>query len=158
MHVRAFRVGDEAALFGVYYSAIHEIARRDYNQQQLNAWAPANMDMGVWRERLRKIKPFVVEVDGEIAAYADVQPSGYIDHFFVAGSHAGSGIGRVLMNRIHQQATHLSLTELSSDVSRTAQPFFAHFGFEVVEQRRPVVRGVTVPNALMRKSLSHGCS
>lgn len=39
---------------------------------------------------------------------------------------------------------------LSSDVSLTAQPFFARFGFEIVEQRCPVIRGVAIPNALMR--------
>jgi hypothetical protein len=42
---------------------------------------------------------------------------------------------------------------LTSDVSRTAQPFFGHWGFEVVEERRPVMRGVVIPNALMKKEL-----
>jgi hypothetical protein len=44
MHVRKFRVGDEAALFRVYYSAIHQVASRDYSPVQIEAWAPADLD------------------------------------------------------------------------------------------------------------------
>ena len=32
-------------------------------------------------------------------------------------------------------------------------PFFHKFGFVIAEHRSPVVRGVVVPNALMRKQL-----
>ena len=102
---------------------------------------------------MRDIQPFVVEADGKIIAYADVQSNGYIDHFFVSGAVARRGIGRLLMERIHAEAIQLNLKELTSDVSRTAQPFYEHFGFQVIEQRSPIMRGVVVPNALMRKSL-----
>ncbi|MNW05959.1 putative acyltransferase [compost metagenome] len=57
------------------------------------------------------------------------------------------------MQRIHAQAQTLGLTELTADVSLTAQPFFAHHGFELVERREVVRDGVTIPNALMRKRL-----
>ncbi len=154
MHIRPFRPGDEAALYRVYYSAIHQIAVHDYTAEQLEAWAPKALDPAIWAERMRAIHPFIAEIDGQIAGYADVQASGYIDHFFVAGDFPRQGVGRALMERIHEEAARVGLAELTSDVSRTAQPFFAHFGFQLVEQRFPVVRGVTVPNALMRKDLS----
>ena len=102
---------------------------------------------------MRGIDPFVAEIEGRPVGYADVQKNGYIDHFFVSGLHPRQGIGRSLMAVLEAEARRLGVTELSSDVSRTAQPFFASFGFKVVEQRVPVVRGVVVPNALMRKAL-----
>jgi putative acetyltransferase len=49
------------------------------------------------------------------------------------------------------EATALGIPEMTADVSRTAGPFFEKFGFEIVEQRFPVVRGVEIPNALMRR-------
>ena len=156
MHIRPYQTGDEAALYQVYYSAIHKIAVRDYTAKQIEAWAPKAFDPAVWAERMHAIRPFVAEVDGRIAGYADVQPSGYIDHFYVSGDFPRQGVGRVLMERIHAEAQRLALTALTSDVSRTAQPFFAHFGFQIVEERFPVRRGVTIPNALMRKELSVG--
>lgn len=154
MHVREFQPGDELPLFRIYYSAIHQIARRDYTEEQINAWAPANLDQALWASKIQSIKPFIAEQGSEIVGYADLQDNGYIDHFFVSGAHPRLGIGRALMEKIHDKAARLGLQELSADVSRTAQPFFAHFDFVIVEQRRPVVRGVEVPNALMWKDLS----
>lgn len=153
MIIRLFSLGDEPALFRVYYSAIHEIAKRDYTQEQINAWAPADLDPKLWHKKMREIQPFVAEIDNEIVGYADVQSTGYIDHFFVSGSTPRQGIGSALMHRIHERSASLGLKELTSDVSRTAQQFFLRNGFEIVEQRQPARHGVIIPNALMRKRL-----
>lgn len=153
MNIRRFISGEERALFEVYYSAIHLVASRDYTPAQINAWAPLDLDQALWAERMRGINPFVAELDGNLVGYADVQPSGYIDHFFVSGHHPRQGIGQKLMEALHIEAASLGLSEMTSDVSHTAQPFFAKFGFTVIEQRQPELRGVVVPNALMRKAL-----
>lgn len=44
MHVRLFQLGEELALFEGYYFAIHLIARKNYSEEQLNAWAPLDID------------------------------------------------------------------------------------------------------------------
>ena len=99
----------------------------------------------------RAPNPFVAELNGELVGYADLQANGYIDHFFVSGTHARRGIGSLLMKHLLGEAKALGLSELSSDVSRTAQPFYEKFGFVVIEQRRPERRGVIIPNALMKR-------
>ena len=153
MKIREFRVGDEVALHAVFLSAIHEIAINDYTPEQINAWAPHSIDTDLWANRMRRISPFVVEAEGKAIAYADVQPSGYIDHFFVSHPVARQGVGTALMNYIHEIAHEKKIEALSSNVSRTAQPFFQRFGFVIVEQRSPSIRGVVVPNAFMNKAL-----
>lgn len=158
MHIRPFRLGDERALHAVFHSAIHGLASKDYTAEQIQAWAPANLDQKIWARRMQCIQPFVVEQDRAIIAYADVQPTGYIDHFFVSAQWARQGVGTLLMEHLQAVAVAQPMTELSSDVSRTAQPFFARFGFTIVEQRTPVIRGVVVPNALMRKELASDLS
>ncbi len=153
MNIRHFQPGEELALFEIYYSAIHLIAKPDYSEEQLNAWAPADLDCTLWTNRINSINPFVADLNGKPVGYADVQPNGYIDHFFVSGHHPRQGIGKALMQAIHSEADRLNLTELTSNVSRTAQPFFERFGFIAIEQRIPVIRGIEIPNALMRKAL-----
>ncbi len=153
MKIRRLAPGDEPALLAVFYSAVQQSAARDYSPEQLAAWAPADIDGARWAEHMRALRPFVVERGGHIVGYADLQPNGYIDHFFVSGQHPRQGIGALLMQRILAQAQALGLAELSADVSLTAQPFFAHYGFELVERREVVRGGVTIPNALMRKRL-----
>ena len=151
--LREFRSGDEPALRTVFASAIHVIARRDYSQLQVDTWAPREFDASAWAVRVQEIQPFVALVDGVVAGYADVQPAGYIDHFYVAASAGGQGVGGALMRRLFARANGRGLAELTSHVSITAQPFFAHFGFEVVEHRVFEVRGVEMRNAAMRKVL-----
>ena len=57
------------------------------------------------------------------------------------------------MQSIHNEAKRLNITELTSNVSQTAQPFFNRFGFVVVDLKKPIIRGVELQNALMRKEL-----
>ncbi len=153
MRIRRFSPGEEPALFEIFHSAIHRIACRDYTREQVDAWAPADLDSALWATRIRGINPFVAEIDGRLVGYADVQANGYIDHFFVSGHTPRQGVGTALMTVLEAEALRMGLDELTSNVSRTAQPFFERFGFVVVEQRRPVIRGVELPNALMRKAL-----
>ena len=156
IRLRAFRCEDAPALRAVYTSAIREVACRDYTPEQVDAWAPLEwdeQDVADWAVRMAGIQPFVAEIDGVVAGYADLQPTGYIDHFFVAANAGGQGVGGTLMRHILAQAEARGLAELTSHVSLTAQPFYAHFGFEIVEQCLPVIDGVTLSNAAMRKRL-----
>ena len=158
MHIRTFRNGDETALRAIFHSSVHALACKDYTAEQLDAWAPRQYDAAQWGERVRGNQPFIAEIEGHIAAYADLQPSGYIDHFFVAGAYAGRGVARALMVHIHQTAANRGTTRLFADVSVTAEPFFTRIGF-VIEARQLVeVRGVVLANARMCKELpAHHC-
>lgn len=153
MHLREFRLGDELQLRDVFHSAVHELAIRDYTQEQVDAWSPEDYDPAIWLERMQTFRPFVVEDAGKPIAYADLQPSGMIEHFFVSGPYARRGVGTLLMTRIHERAAELGLAQLESHVSLTAQPFFRKFGFEIVRQQMPVRRGIALSNAVMLKRL-----
>ena len=151
--IRRFRPGDATALRQVFHSAVHCAASADYSTEQIDAWAPASVDLVLWGRHMESLNPFVAIAEDEIVGYADVQKSGYIDHYYVSGHYPRRGVGSSLMRALHEEAGRLQLRELTSHVSRTAQPFFARIGFDVVEHRSPTIRGVIVPNALMRKVL-----
>lgn len=154
MHLRPFHPGDEPALRAVFHSSVHALACRDYSAEQLAAWAPHQYDAALWGERLRGNQPFIVELDGAIAGYADLQADGCIDQFFVAGAYAGRGVARALMAHIHQQAAHQGIPELRADVSLTAEPFFSQSGFVVEARQQVTVCGVVLANAQMCKQLA----
>ncbi|MFV8669903.1 GNAT family N-acetyltransferase [Ralstonia pseudosolanacearum] len=154
VQIRPFRSGDELALHAVFYSAVHQLAAAHYTAAQLAAWAPADHDTAQWAERMRRIQPFVAEIGGSPVGYADLQPSGYIDHFFVCGAHARQGGGQTLMNHLLGQAEVRDIRALSVLVSRNAEPFFVRNGFTVAARQQVAVRGVVMPNALMTRMLA----
>jgi putative acetyltransferase len=55
MILRNFEIGDEGALWEVFYSAIHKVCAKDYTEEQINAWAPDNLDPGIWVSKIHII-------------------------------------------------------------------------------------------------------
>lgn len=155
-HIRPFLPTDAPTLRIVFHSSVHQLARQHYSAEQLQAWAPADYDADQWAERLFANRPWVAEVDGCIAGFADLQPSGYIDQFFVAGAYAGRGVGRALMAQIHQAAQQAGMARLWADVSLCAEPFFSRSGFVVEARQQVQVRGVLLANTRMAKALAGG--
>ncbi|WP_303921821.1 GNAT family N-acetyltransferase [Draconibacterium sediminis] len=137
----------------VFVSSVRENAANYYNQEQLQAWAPNSIDREEWKNKMHRINPFVILDNDKILGYADLQSSGYIDHFFVRGGYSGRGVGKQLMNFLLQKAKEKDITELSSDVSLAAQPFFKKFGFKPIISKKVEVRGVELENALMKKEM-----
>ena len=152
--IRDFCVGDEADLSRVFQSSIRELANADYTNEQIEVWAGASFDLEQWVKRIGELKPFVLEIDGIIVAYADLQVDGYIDHFFVAGKYSRQGLGSLLMSHIIENPIAKKITTLTTDVSINAQNFFASFGFVIVEQRSRKKHGLALPNVLMSCEIS----
>ncbi len=154
MKIRAFCQGDELRLRQVFHSAVHIVAAKDYSPEQLNAWAPSNFNAQKWIQKMRALQPFVAEEAGTIIGYADLQPDGYIDHFYVSGTSARQCVGRLLMKQIHARAAELGIPKLYSNVSHTARPFFEHFGFQSIEAQTVMIEGISLGNTRMEKNLA----
>ncbi len=153
MKIRRYKPGEEIQLMEVFVSSVRENAANYYSREQLQAWAPNSIDREEWKNKMHRINPFVILDNDKILGYADLQSSGYIDHFFVRGGYSGKGIGKQLMNFLLQKAKEKHITELSSDVSLAAQPFFKKFGFKTIRSKKVEVRGVELENALMKKDM-----
>ena len=154
MRIRNLQSGDEPALWEVFYTAIHTTASADYTTEQLDAWAPLGINFDKWESRMQGMAPFVVEDDHEkLIAYANVHPSGYIDHFFVSPTVGRKGIGSMLMEKILETAASRGTESLFADVSLNAKPFFEKWGFMTETLQTVSIRGVNLVNAKMRKAL-----
>lgn len=150
MQIRPYRTGEEAELRQLFHAAVHETASRHYSPQQCAAWAPDSYDIAAWVERIQSVNPFVVVVGDQLAGFADLQESGYIDLFFVHPRWTGKGVGRSLMQHLMSEAAHRGIIELTADVSLAAEKFFASNGFAVVDRQVVELRGQLLPNARMR--------
>lgn len=153
MFIRHFHPSDAPTLRTIFYDSIHGLACANYSGAQLDAWAPAEHDSDGWLIRMMAITPLVAEIEGRPAGFADLQPDGYIDMFFVAPRYARSGVGSALMHRLLDAAREAALASIYSNVSLTAEPFFAKHGFRVEHRNEVVVRGAVLRNATMRKRL-----
>jgi putative acetyltransferase len=153
MQIRRFKPGEEMDLWHLFHDAVHHINAADYTSEQLNAWSPDQIDIGKWRASLRNISPFVVEQERQLIGYADVQPSGYVDHFYVHHLWQRRRVGTLLMQIILEVAKQDAIDNLFADVSVTAKPFFESWGFAVEKEQYVQIHKVALKNYRMAKSL-----
>lgn len=152
--IRRWEPDDNSALRQVFFSSVHGLAGQFYSKNQINAWATKEYDPKKWAAQMALLKPFIAEVNGHIAGYADLQPTGLIDHFFVAKPFASQGVGTALMRHIFEQASERKLPRLYAFVSLGAESFFAKFGFEVEARQSIAINGSALQNAMMAKYIT----
>ena len=149
LRIRALQPGEALRLYPVFHSAVHRLAARHYTPAQCAAWAPLPFDEAAWVQRIERNRPCVALVRGVIAGFADLQPDGTIDQFFVDAAYAGQGVGSALLAFLLGQAKARGLRQVRSHVSLTAQPLFMRHGFAVVQRQTVQLRGMAFENAVM---------
>ncbi|MEF1311272.1 GNAT family N-acetyltransferase [Vibrio mytili] len=149
--IRKYAESDAHSLWKIYFHTVRNINIRDYSLAQVIAWAPEDIDPGVWQQKMKSISPCVAEIDGEIVGYSDIQDNGLIDHFFCHHEHQGKGVGRALMEHVLDVGRSKGLVRFYSEVSITARPFYERFGFKVVKEQVVKIRGEALTNFVMEK-------
>lgn len=156
MHIRPFRLGDEARLAVIFHSAIHGIAARHYSPDQVQAWAPQVPDPSRFLARATDGRILLVAVDehDEPLAYGDVEADGHIDHLFCRPDVAGTGVTARLYAALEAAARARGTALLFTEASEPAKRFFLKQGFEVIERRDFEISGVRIHNFRMEKRLA----
>ena len=153
LKIRKFQIGDEPELRKLFFKTIRTVNIRDYSEAQVNAWAPEEYDQADWRNKMLSIEPFVAILDKKIVAYADLQADGYIKHFFCHADFQGKGLGKTLMQVLHDAALQQGCIRLYSHVSISAKGFFEHFSFKMLKAQHLEIRGQRLKNFVMEKHL-----
>lgn len=158
--IRRYREGDHLAIGEIYHQAVHRLACQDYRPEQLHAWAAPVTDRAAWarhwKKRCERKRPFVGEVDGEVAGFLELDPDGHIDCTYVHPDHARTGLMSRVMTEVKREAHARKLPRLFAEVSLTARPFFERHGFRWVRDNLVEIRGVTLRNYLMECPLAPG--
>lgn len=150
--IRSATPHDEAALIALFRASVREVARRDYSEVQVRAWAPDEIDPARWRARLAEERVFVAEDEAELAGFATLAAGGLIDMLFVHPARLRRGVASALLERIAEIGPPLLRTE----ASLTARPFFEARGFRVVARQTVLLRGQTFTNFRMERGFSPG--
>jgi putative acetyltransferase len=137
----------------LFRATIRRINRQDYSAEQVRAWAPDEIDVASWAEKLANRHSVVVENDGVIVGFGDIEDDGHLDHLYVHADHQGCGVGRLLLSAMETEARRRGIARLFTEASITARPFFEHSGFSLIAEQVVVCRGVEFVNFRMDKHL-----
>ena len=153
MRVRTYEIGDTQQIVKLFYDTVHQVNNRDYTQAQVDAWAPADMDIERWTKSLSSKFTFVAEEGEEIAGFGELEPSGHIDRFYCHQDFQRQEVGRLILKQIESKAQDLGINKLFTEASITARPFFESQGFIVVRKQEVERRGQKLINFSMQKNI-----
>jgi putative acetyltransferase len=153
MYLKHFQRADTAAIVQLFQQTIHQINSRDYTREQVNAWAPANMDHERWTARLEKAFTLVAVNKHEVVGFAMLESNGHIDCFYTHAHYQGQGIGKRMLEALETRAREQGVTRLFTEASITARPFFASKGYTTLQEQQVLCRGVYFTNFRMEKEL-----
>lgn len=153
--VRAFQPEDGDVLSELMFRSVRVGARRDYSEEQVQAWLPVPPGRDFMTRRAGDGRTVLVAVDaaGVVAGYGDLEADGHIDHLFVDPAHIGSGVGSRLYDAIEAEARNLGITRLYVEASEPARRLFAVKGFSLDRRNDKELRGVPIHNFSMSKTL-----
>ncbi len=144
--MREYREEDQAEILSLFYETVHTVNAKDYNEKQLDAWAPKDNDYEHLKAALRNNLTLLAIEDGKITGFADIDENGYLDHLFVHKDYQRRGIASALCSRMEE-----GFKRIETHASITARPFFEKRGYVVVKAQDVEIRGEVLRNYVMEK-------
>ena len=68
MKIRRYQPDEASERWDLYVNTTHRVVARTYTQAQVDRWAPAQVEMKAWSQKLADTNPFVAVEKGRIVA------------------------------------------------------------------------------------------
>ena len=153
MNTRMYRSEECKEVIELFYNTVHSVNAKDYNKEQLDVWAPKNIDIFEWDKSLSKHYSVVIEEDSIIIGFGDFDINGYLDRLFVHKDYQGIGVATIIVSEIEKYARENRIDIITTYSSITAKPFFEKQGYRVIKEQVVKRQGEILVNFLMEKNL-----
>jgi putative acetyltransferase len=154
MQIRPLRPTDIGALIEVFRASVRSVARRDYSEAQVRAWAPDEIDAETWARRYDTRLAWVSEIDWQVVGFIELEARGHLDMMYVHPGHQRGGVATALLAHLEAEACEQGLERLFTEASLSARPFFERRGFVLIAPQTVIVRGQSFVNFRMEKRLA----
>ena len=148
MKLRIYRPGDLEEIYQLFYDTVHFVNRADYSPEQLDAWAPRQMDRSRWEQSLAEHETWVAWEERRIVGFGDLAQNGYLDRLYVHKDYQRQGVASMLCDQLEKACT---VEKIVTHASITARPFFENRGYEVVRAQQVIRGNCILTNYLMEK-------
>ncbi|AFU14315.1 TPA: GNAT family N-acetyltransferase [Bacillus toyonensis] len=149
--IRTFQKEDLETVLQLFYETVHTVNARDYNELQLQAWAPKRLDRERWLQSLEKNICYVAEYRGVIVGFGDYNDEYYIDRLFTHKDYQGKGVASYILQKLEKEAVNLGHGDIYTEASITAKSFFERKGFICIKEQKKQHNGQIFINYVMKK-------
>lgn len=155
MRIRTADLKDINDLKILYVNTILAVNSRDYNSEQISAWASTSENIDSLKKRITGQYFIVAENDeGIITGFASLDTkSGYLDLLYVHKDFQRTGVATLMLHNLLRMADEMNISEINTDASITIRPFFKKNGFRVLNEQTVNIKGVEMRNFRMQKNI-----
>lgn len=146
MELRIADQNDLEEIQTLFVETIKSTCRNDYNKEQIEAWTSSVENKERWKAILKNQYFLLAVIDNKIVGYGSLENGNYLDFMYVHKDYLRQGIANILFEKLKNESIKLGFDKLTSDVSKTARPFFETKGFSVLKENRNVIKGVEIIN------------
>jgi len=137
----------------LFYDTVHTVNARDYRKDQLNNWAPLDINKTFWEQRLKKNVCKVAFINNIMVGFTELVDE-HVETMYVHKDFQRRKVAANLIDELLQIALERNYSVLTTEASLTARPFFEAFGFRVTRVKKKLFNGKDFTNFKMAKDLS----
>ena len=139
----------------LYRGTISTVCANDYDAAQRAVWSSTADNAERWANLIKEQHVLLAISDGKIAGFSSLRDGDYLDFMYVHKDCQRMGVAETLLKAIEQKALEMGCTVITSDVSKTARPFFERKGYTVLAEQVNQRQGVELINYKMKKDLKN---
>lgn len=148
MFLREYAPSDTEEVINLFRDTVRSVNSADYTREQVEAWAPQDVDARAWRDSFRGRYAVVAVENDVIVGFGDIDETGYLDRLYVHKDHQRKGIATAICNDLERAVCGSRITV---HASLTAKPFFEKRGYRTLKEQSVERRGVLLTNFVMEK-------
>jgi putative acetyltransferase len=151
--IRKGQLNDLPKLQNLFVGTISTVCAEDYNADQIRVWISSVENKQRWIDIVTNQFLVVAESQDTILGFCSLDGGRYLDFLYVHKDFQGQGIAFKLYSAVEDEARKQQISTITSDVSKTAKPFFEKMGFTTVAEQSVVMQGIKLTNYKMTKEL-----
>lgn len=144
---------DLATCLTLFKETVQYINSRDYDKQQIAAWINPKRTLTTWENSFKNHQGFKAVYSKQIIGFIDIDDQGYLDRLYVHAKYQNHGVAKQLVHAVENYYRQQQIKEIYTHASITAQPFFAHLGYQTIKKQVVEPNGVKMYNFVMKKQL-----
>lgn len=130
----------------LFVETIKSTCRKDYNKIQIDAWITSVENKERWQSYIAGQYFLIAEIDKKMVGYGSLKNGDYLDFMYVHKEFLRKGIANMIFENLKAKSIALGFDKLTSDVSKTARPFFETKGFKVIRENKIMMKDVEIIN------------
>ena len=153
--IRTATAKDIPELRELFRSTVLTVNAKDYTPEETADWASCGDSTAHWEKLLVGLHFFTAsDENGRIIGFSSIRHDGYLHSLFVHKDWQGKGVASALLSETEIYAIRkLGATEITSEVSITARPFFEKQGYTAVKEQKAQANRLKLTNYVMTKAL-----